>query len=93
MQGANSKNEYILASSPVQATARYFWRMVYEMNVNVIVMLDANDEIIAVCRHLVTSFAISVLKSIYLKDFFDSTINIGVALIYPGSPTLQTPKS
>ena len=51
VQGQNSKKEYIISPNPVSSTVDYFWCLIREMNVNVIVMLGELEEV-SVCSKL-----------------------------------------
>lgn len=43
-QGFNSKKEYIAAQGPLPTTVKEFWRMVWEQNVQTMVMLTRCNE-------------------------------------------------
>lgn len=43
-QGYNSKKEFIAAQGPLPATVKEFWRMIWEKNVQTLVMLTRCNE-------------------------------------------------
>lgn len=49
MQRGHVQNQYIVAPSPVTASTNYFWRLICEMNVNLIVVFDEPNEFANVC--------------------------------------------
>ena len=56
VQGQHSKKEYILSPNPVSSTADYFWRLVWETNVGLIVMLGELEEVSVWSIFYISSF-------------------------------------